>query len=181
MVGRMPEPRPGPVLVSAEAIAARVTELAAAVDTAYAEAAQPVVLVCVLTGSLMFTADLARALQRPVEIDTVAARSYGGTESTGSVQLLKDVTRPLRDRDVLIVEDVIDTGTTTAFLRDHLAQHNPASLRLVTLLDKRARRRRTVRIDFRGFTVRDRFVVGYGLDLDERWRELPDIHVVDVS
>jgi hypoxanthine phosphoribosyltransferase len=181
MVGRMPEPRLGAVLISADAIAARVAELAAAIDTAYAEAAQPPVLVCVLTGSLLFTADLARALRLPVEIETVAARSYGGTESRGTVQLLKDVSRPLLGRDVLIVEDIIDTGETTAFLRDHLAQHRPASLRLVALLDKRARRRRGVRIDFRGFVVRDRFVVGYGLDLDERWRELPDVHLLDES
>jgi hypoxanthine phosphoribosyltransferase len=177
----VPEPRPGPVLVSAQAIAARVVELAAAVDAVYAEATQPLVLVCVLTGSLLFTADLARALRQPVEIETVAARSYGGTVSSGSVQLLKDVSRPLRGRDVLIVEDIIDTGATTAFLRDHLAQHEPASLRLVALLDKHARRNRPVHIDFRGFGVRDRFVVGYGLDVDERWRELPDIHLLETE
>ena len=172
----MPDPRPGPVVVSAPVIAARITELAAAIDAAYAQAAQPVVLVCVLTGSLVFTADLARALRVAVEIETVAARSYGGTRSRGSVQLLKDVSRPLRGRDVLIVEDVIDTGATTAFLRDHLAQHQPASLRLVALLDKRVPRARPVGIDFRGFALPDRFVVGYGLDLDERWRELADVH-----
>lgn len=172
----MPDPRPGPVVVSAPVIAARITELAAAIDAVYAQAVQPVVLVCVLTGSLVFTADLARALRVGVEIETVAARSYGGTRSSGSVQLLKDVSRPLRGRDVLIVEDVIDTGATTAFLRDHLAQHQPASLRLVALLDKRVPRVRPVRIDFRGFALPDRFVVGYGLDLDERWRELADVH-----
>lgn len=175
----MPEPRPGAVLISAEAIAARIAELAAAIDATCIELSRPLVIVCVLTGSLVFTADLARALRTPVEVDTVAARSYGGTMSSGSVQLLKDVSRPLRGRDVLLVEDIIDTGATTAFLRDHLAQHRPASLRVVALLDKRGRRTRPVDIDFRGFVVRDRFVVGYGLDLDERWRELPDIHVLE--
>ena len=169
------------MLVSADAIAARVAELAAAIDAACTELTEPLVLVCVLTGSLVFTADLARALRTPVEVDTVAARSYGGTVSSGSVQLLKDVSRPLRGRDVLIVEDIIDTGATTAFLRDHLAQHRPASLRLVALLDKRGRRTRPVRIDFRGFVIRERFVVGYGLDLDERWRELPDVHVLETG
>jgi hypoxanthine phosphoribosyltransferase len=171
---------PGRLLVSPEQIAARIAELAAEIDAAYAGVNGPVVLLCVLKGSLFFTADLARALTIPLEIDAIAVRSYGaGTQSSGTVQLLKDVTTPLDGRHVLMVEDVIDTGLTTAFLHEHVARHHPASLRLVSLLDKPGRRLREVRIDFRGFVLPDEFVVGYGLDLDERFRNLPGVHALD--
>jgi hypoxanthine phosphoribosyltransferase len=170
---------PGRLLVSPEQIAARIAELAAEIDAAYAGVDGPVVLLCVLKGSLFFTADLARALSIPLEIDAIAVRSYGaGTQSSGTVQLLKDVTTPLDGRHVLMVEDVIDTGLTTAFLHEHVARHHPASLRLVSLLDKPGRRLREVRIDFRGFVLPDEFVVGYGLDLDERFRNLPGVHAL---
>jgi hypoxanthine phosphoribosyltransferase len=171
---------PGRVVVGPDEIASRVGELAAEIDAVYAGACEAVVLICVLKGSLFFTADLARALRTPVEIDAIAVRSYGaGRESSGTVQLLKDVGMPLEGRHVLLVEDVIDTGLTTAFLHDHLARHRPASLRLVSLLDKPGRRVREVRLDFRGFVIPDAFVVGYGLDLDERYRNLPGVHVLD--
>ncbi|HEX3606141.1 MAG TPA: hypoxanthine phosphoribosyltransferase [Candidatus Dormibacteraeota bacterium] len=174
------EPRPGRLLVSPAQIALRVVELAADIDRAYLGLGSRVVLLCVLKGSLFFTADLARALSIPLEIDAIAVRSYGaGTESTGTVQLVKDVTTPLGGRHVLMVEDVIDTGLTTSFLYEHVERHRPASLRLVTLLDKPGRRRREVRIDFRGFTLTDEFVVGYGLDLDERFRNLSGVHALD--
>ena len=173
---------PGRLLVSPEQIAARIAELAAEIDAAYARVDGPVVLLCVLKGSLFFTADLARALTIPLEIDAIAVRSYGaGTQSSGTVQLLKDVTTPLDGRHVLMVEDVIDTGLTTAFLHEHVARHHPASLRLVSLLDKPGRRLREVRIDFRGFVLADEFVVGYGLDLDERFRNLPGVHALDTG
>jgi hypoxanthine phosphoribosyltransferase len=176
----MPRPVPGRVLLGAATIAERVAALAMEIDAVYAQATEPLVLICVLKGSLFFTADLARALRVPVEIDTIAVRSYGsGRESLGTVELVKDVGVPLGDRDVLLVEDIIDTGLTTSFLFGHLARHQPRSLRLVALLDKQARRRRDVAIDFRGFAIPDTFVVGYGLDLDERWRELADVHVLD--
>jgi hypoxanthine phosphoribosyltransferase len=178
--GEVRAPAPGRLLVSASQIAARIAELAVEIDAAYAGLGEAVVLLCVLKGSLFFTADLARALRIPVEIDAIAVRSYGaGTETTGTVQLLKDVTTPLGGRHVLMVEDVIDTGLTTSFLHEHVARHRPASLRLVSLLDKPGRRRREVRIDFRGFVLPDEFVVGYGLDLDERFRNLPDVHALD--
>lgn len=174
-----PNPAPGRLLVSPARIATRIVELAAEIDAAYAGVDAPVVLLCVLKGSLFFTADLARALTVPLEIDAIAVRSYGsGTESTGTVQLLKDVTTPLAGRHVLMVEDVIDTGLTVSFLYEHIARHHPASLRLVSLLDKPGRRRREVRIDFRGFVLSDEFVVGYGLDLDERFRNLPGVHAL---
>jgi len=175
----IPQPSKGAALVDAAGIAARVATLAAEIEAAYGEPAEPLVLICVLKGSLFFTADLARALRLPVLIDFIAVRSYQGTQSGGSVELVKDVGINLHGRDVLVVEDIIDTGLTTSFLLDHLASHRPRSLRLVALLDKQAHRLRQVSVDFRGFTIPDRFVVGYGLDVDERWRNLPDVRTVE--
>jgi hypoxanthine phosphoribosyltransferase len=175
--------QPGPVVVSAEEIARLVDKLAAQVAAAEPALAgdRPLVLLCVLKGSLLLTADLCRALQRrgvQVEIEMVAVRSYAGEESTCTVELVKDVGTPLRARDVLIVEDVVDTGLTTAFLLEHIRAHKPQRLRLLTLLDKPGRRRQEVKIDYCGTVLGDDFVVGYGLDMDERWRELPDIRIV---
>jgi hypoxanthine phosphoribosyltransferase len=167
--------QPGEALISAAGIADRVRSLAAEIAAAHADLPQPLVLVCVLKGSVFFVADLARALPIPVVMDFIAVRSYQGTRSMGSVELVKDVGINLHDRDVLVVEDVIDTGLTTSFLIDHLATHRPRSLKLVALLDKRARRLREVHVDFTGFRIPDRFVIGYGLDVDERWRNLPDV------
>jgi len=167
------------VLLDRGQIARRVAGLAGEIDAAYADLVQPLVLVCVLKGSMFFTADLARALRIPVVIDFIAVRSYAGTRSAGTVELVKDIGMPLQDRDVLLVEDIIDTGLTTSFLLDHVAHHRPRSLRLVALLDKQAPRLRQVQVDFTGFRIPDRFVVGYGLDVDERWRNLPDVHVLE--
>jgi hypoxanthine phosphoribosyltransferase len=170
-------------LLDAARIAERIGGLAAEIAAAYPELDRPLVLICVLKGSIFFTADLARAMAVPmavpVEIDFIAVRSYQGRRSVGTVELVKDVGIDLHDRDVLVVEDIIDTGLTTSFLLDHLATHRPRSLRLVALLDKQARREREVRVDFTGFRIPDRFVVGYGLDVDERWRNLPDVRVVE--
>jgi hypoxanthine phosphoribosyltransferase len=171
----------GGILIEDTAIQRRVEELAAEIDAAYPVLEQSLVLICVLKGSILFTADLARALTIPVELEFVACRSYGdATTSSGTVELVKDVSMTLRDRDVLMVEDIIDTGLTTSFLRKHLATHHPRSLRLVSLLDKRSHRMREVQIDFRGFDIPDHFVVGYGLDVAQRLRNLRDIHVVEV-
>jgi hypoxanthine phosphoribosyltransferase len=170
-----PDQPHGEVLIDAARIAARVVELAAEIDAAYSDLPRPLVLVCVLKGSVFFTTDLARALRVPVVMDFIAVRSYQGTRSAGTVELVKDIGLPLQDRDVLLVEDIIDTGLTTSFLLDHIGHHRPRSLRLVALLDKQAQRQREVRVDFSGFRIPDRFVVGYGLDVDERWRNLPDV------
>lgn len=170
----------GGTLIASDAIQARIRELAAEIDAAYADAKQPLVLLCVLKGSVLFTADLSRALTVPVEYEFVAVRSYGDdVKSSGTVELVKDVSMSLRDRDVLIVEDIIDTGLTTAFLHEHIANHKPRSLRLVALLNKGGSRRKEVRIDYSGFDIPNRFVVGYGLDLAERHRNLPDIRLVE--
>lgn len=169
----------GEVVLDAAQIAARVAGLAGEIAAVYPELASPLVLVCVLKGSVFFTVDLARALPIPVVLDFIAVRSYQGTRSAGTVELVKDIGLPLQGRDVLLVEDIIDTGLTTSFLLDHIAHHRPHSLRLAVLLDKQARRQREVRVDFTGFRIPDRFVVGYGLDVDERWRNLPDVRTVE--
>jgi hypoxanthine phosphoribosyltransferase len=168
----------GEALLGAAEIAERIESLAAEIAAAYTGLDHPLVLICVLKGSLFFTADLARALPVPLMIDFIAVRSYQGTRSAGTVELVKDVGINLHDRDVLVVEDIIDTGLTTSFLIDHLASHRPRSLKLVALLDKRVQRVREVRVDFTGFSIPDRFVVGYGLDVDERWRNLPDVRTM---
>jgi hypoxanthine phosphoribosyltransferase len=173
------QPSRGEAVVDAAGIADRVRSLAAEIDEACASVEKPLVLICVLKGSLFFTADLARALRVPVMIDFIAVRSYQGTKSSGTVELVKDVGIDLHDRDVLVVEDIIDSGLTTSFLLDHLASHRPRSLRLVALLDKRAPRLREVHVDFTGFRIPDAFVVGYGLDVDERWRNLPDVRTME--
>jgi hypoxanthine phosphoribosyltransferase len=172
----------GETLVDAAAIRSRIAELAAEVDAHYAAARRPVVLLCVLKGALIFTADLARHLGIPVEIDCIALSSYGaGTESTGEILLVKGVTADLRGRDVLIVEDIVDTGHTVAFLLRHLAELGAQSVRLITLLDKTSRRVREVHIDWSGFQIPDRFVVGYGLDHGERFRNLADVRALDIG
>jgi hypoxanthine phosphoribosyltransferase len=173
-------PALGETLVDATSIGQRVVELAAEIDLHYAAADRPVVLLCVLTGSLIFTADLSRAMKVPLEIDCVAVRSYGvGTESTGRVELVKDLGVTLAGRDVLIVEDIVDTGHTVAFLVEHLKGLGARSVRVVTLLDKVSRRARLVDIDWRGFDIPDCFVVGYGLDHCQRYRNLADVRVLD--
>jgi hypoxanthine phosphoribosyltransferase len=168
------------VLISGDDIQRRVGELATEIDATYQGGDRPLVLLCVLKGSVLFTSDLSRRLTIPVEYEFIAVRSYGdNTQSSGSVELVKDVGMPLRDRDVLMVEDIIDTGLTTHFLFEHIERHGPRSLRLVALLNKAERRRQEVPIAFIGFDIPDRFVVGYGLDLAERYRNLPDIRLLE--
>jgi hypoxanthine phosphoribosyltransferase len=166
------------VLISEERIRTRVAELGAQLSADYADRA--VTLVSVLKGSLPFMADLMRSLTVPVTIDLMEVSSYGGqaTESSGLVRILKDLSASIEGADVLIVEDIIDTGLTLNYLVRYLRGKNPASLRIVTLLDKPARRLVDIPIDYRGFTIPDRFVVGYGLDYGEYYRNLPFIGVL---
>ena len=170
----------GETLVDAELIQRRVTELAAEIDSHYADAESPVVLLCVLKGALIFTADLVRRLSVPVEVDFVTVRSYGDRTRTNDHPLLThDTTVALRGRDVLIVEDIVDSGHTVGLLHTHLNELGARSVRVVTLLDKRARRVASVQVDWCGFDIPDRFVVGYGLDHAERYRNLADVRALD--
>jgi hypoxanthine phosphoribosyltransferase len=167
-------------MLSTEQIAARVRELGAQITREYA--GRNLVLVCVLKGSFVFASDLARAIDLPLRIDFLGTRSYGeGTESSGVVQITQDLSRPIEHEDVLIVEDIVDTGLTIAHLIDLLRTRAPASVKVCALLHKPARAKVQVAIDYLGFTIEDRFVVGYGLDFAERYRNLPYIGVVERS
>jgi hypoxanthine phosphoribosyltransferase len=169
--------RPG-ILLSSEQIAVRVRELGARITVDYA--GRRLVLVCVLKGSFVFAADLARAIDLPLRVDFLGVRSYGaGTTTTGVVQITQDLGRPIDGEDVLLIEDIVDTGLTMAHLVDLFGTRGPASVRICALLQKPARARVAVAIDYLGFTIDDRFVVGYGLDLDERYRNLPYVGVID--
>jgi hypoxanthine phosphoribosyltransferase len=168
------------VLLDAETIAGRVRELGAQLSADYA--GRDPVLLSVLKGALVFLADLMRSMEIPSSIDLMELSSYGsGTETSGQVRILKDLSRSIEGRDVVIVEDIIDTGLTLNYLLRYLAERHPASIRICCLLDKPARRLADIEIDYRGFTIADRFVVGYGLDFDERYRNLPYIGVLKPS
>jgi hypoxanthine phosphoribosyltransferase len=166
------------ILLSEEQIQAKVAELGARISSDFA--GRELTLVSVLKGSLPFMADLMRAITIPVQIDLMEVSSYGGaaTESSGLVRILKDLSSPIDGRDVLIVEDIIDTGLTLNYLVRYLRGKNPSSLRICTLLDKPARRLVEIPIDYCGFEIPDRFVIGYGLDFGERYRNLRFVGVL---
>ncbi|MGB0678387.1 MAG: hypoxanthine phosphoribosyltransferase [Polyangiales bacterium] len=162
------------VLIDADRIAARVAELGAAINAA--QGGEPLVVVPVLKGSFVFAADLIRQLQMPVEVDFLGVRSYDeGTQSSGVVQITKDLGHSIEGRDVLLVEDIVDSGLTMSYLMDNLQTRHPRSVRLASLLHKPARNHIPVRIDYLGFRIEDVFVVGYGLDYNQQYRHLPDL------
>lgn len=162
------------LLYSEELIAATVQRLADQINRDYA--GETLLLVVVLKGAFIFAGDLARRIRLPVTVDFVKLSSYNGTESNGTVVLAKDVDAPLAGRNVLVVEDIVDTGITLSFLLGKLRERGPASLKVCTLVDKRSRRRVAVEIDYPGIECQDGFLVGYGLDLDDRYRELPALY-----
>ena len=166
------------VLISEDAIRRKVTELGALITEAYA--GRELTLVSVLKGSLPFMADLMRAIDLPVRIDLMEVSSYNGTatESSGLVRIIKDLSSSIEGRDVLLVEDIIDTGLTLNYLMRYLRGKNPATLRVCTLLDKPARRLVEIPLDFTGFSIPDQFVVGYGLDHGELYRNLRFVGVL---
>ena len=168
----------GEILLTEEQIATRVAELGRRISEDYA--GRPVTLVSVLKGSLPFMADLMRAIDLPLRIDLMEVSSYGGgaTESSGLVRILKDLSATIEREDVLIVEDIIDTGLTLNYLVRYLRGKNPATLRICTLLDKPARRLVEIPVDYIGFTIPDQFVVGYGLDYGELYRNLRFVGVL---
>jgi len=166
------------ILFTSEQIAATVSQLAAEIRRDYLT--KHPILIAVLKGSFVFLADLIRQLDFPLEIEFVRLSSYGkGTESSGRVRMAPGAPPQIKGRHVLVIEDIIDTGLTAAFLLDYLGRKKPASLKLCSLTDKKARRRVMVNIDYRGLTVPDKFIVGYGIDRDERFRHLPDIYFVE--
>ncbi len=164
------------VLFTAEEIASRVAELGEAIATDYA--GRDPHLVTILKGSLPFMADLMRAVQTPLTVDVMGVASYAGTQSSGEARVTKDLDDSIEGRHVLVVEDIIDTGLTLGYVLRNLRQRAPASVRVVTLLDKPTRRGASIEADYVGFTVPDQFVVGYGLDWNQRYRNLPYVGVL---
>lgn len=165
------------VLLSEEELKERVAQLGAQISADYA--GKEPVLVSVLRGSYIFMADLTRAIDCMCQVDFMAVSSYGsGTASSGQVNILKDLSDSIEGKDIIVVEDILDSGNTLFYLMQVLQARHPASIRLCTLLDKPSRRVKPIKADYSGFEVPDAFVVGYGLDYDERYRNLPYIGVL---
>ena len=172
------------VLLSESEIAERVKALGAQIDADYPNFEEDVLLVGVLKGATLFLADLVRAIKRPIEFDFVAVSSYGAaTKTSGEVRVLKDLDASVGGKHIIIVEDILDTGLTLRFsyLIETLKARHAASVKVCVLLDKPSRRRVEVPVDYRGFTIEDSFVVGYGMDYAEQYRNLPYIGIVDTS
>ena len=168
------------IMVTEEQIAKRVEELAKELDTYYA--GKTPLIVCILKGSTLFFVDLIRKMETNLTIDFMRVSSYGsGTTSSGVVALEKDLTVDIKGRDVLIVEDIIDSGNTLFKLKEVLGAREPKDLKIVTLLDKPSRRTAPINPDFTGFVIEDEFVIGYGLDYDEKYRNLPYVGVLKRS
>ncbi len=166
------------ILITEEKLQGRIRAIAEAIERDYAED-EDLLLICVLKGGYVFLSDLSRALKRPHHLDFMGISSYGsGTASRGAVQIIMDLKQPLAGRNVLIVEDIIDSGHTLSYLRQNLLARQPASLKICTLLNKPSRREVDVHVDYIGFDIPDEFVVGYGLDFDEKYRNLPFIAVL---
>ena len=167
-------------LISEEDVAAKVKEIGAQITKDYEGKA--VHLICVLKGGVFFTCELAKRIEVPVSLDFMSVSSYGDdTKSSGVVRIVKDLDQPLEGKDVLIVEDIIDSGNTLHFLQDVFKERNAKSVRLCTMLDKPDRREVDVDVDYVGFTIPDEFVVGYGLDYAQKYRNLPFIGVVELG
>ena len=169
---------PAKILFSALQIAEKVRELGARITDDYR--GRSLVLLSVLKGSFVFTADLARAIDLPLRVEFLGVQSYGdSTQSSGVVRITLDLARPIEGDDVLIVEDIVDTGLTSHYLLDQISARGPKTVKLCSLLHKPARTVRLVDIDYLGFTVPDVFVVGYGLDAAQRYRNLPDLRILE--
>ncbi len=166
------------VLLPEDEVDKRIGEIGRRISDEYA--GKSVHLICVLKGGVCFTCELAKRITVPVSLDFMAVSSYGGgTESSGHVKIKKDLDEPLEGKEVLLIEDIIDSGNTLSCLLEILKMRNPASLKVCTLLDKPSRRVRDVKVDYVGFSIPDEFVVGYGLDYDQKYRNLPYIGVVE--
>jgi hypoxanthine phosphoribosyltransferase len=164
-------------LIPAAALQARIRELGAEITRDYAGRRPQ--LICIMKGAMVFMSDLMRAIDLPLSIDFISVSSYGkSTRSTGEVKIIKDLDEPLEGRDILLVEDILDTGLTLSYLLGNFHARGAHSIKIVSLLNKPERRKVEVQLDYKGFDIPDKFVVGYGLDFDERYRNLPYIGVV---
>ena len=161
-------------LISEEDIQKRIKELAKVITKDYE--GKELTLICILKGSTFFTVDLAKRIDNKLKLEFIEVSSYeNGTQSSGKITLNKDIKGSVEGKDILVVEDIIDTGRTLSYLLDHLKKQNPASIKLCTLLNKPSRRIIDVKVDYIGFDIEDKFVVGYGLDVDQCYRNLPYI------
>lgn len=168
----------GDVMISKEELHERVAELGAEISRDYK--GQSVLTICVLKGAVLFLSDLIRELNVETKIDFMAVSSYGAsTKSTGVVRILKDLDSNIENENVIIVEDIIDSGLTLKYLKEYLMARNPKSLKICTLLDKPERRIADVKADYIGFTIENKFIVGYGLDYNQRYRNLPYISYLE--
>ncbi len=167
----------GDLLLTREQIACRVSEIAKQITQDFR--GKDLTAICILKGAVTFFVDLTREIDLPLTMDFMAISSYGSaTKSSGVVRILKDLDKPVNGKNVLVVEDIVDSGMTLSFLRDNLASRGAASLSIATLLDKPDRRCVPLKVDYVGFIIPDEFVVGYGLDYDEKYRNLPDIGIL---
>lgn len=165
------------VLLSEDAVDARIKELADQISKDYE--GKSIHLICILKGSVFFCCELAKRITVPVSLDFMSVSSYGSdTKSSGVVRIIKDLDESIKDKDVIVIEDIVDSGNTLSYLLEMLGDRKPASLRLCTLLDKPERRRKPVHVNYTGFQIPDEFVVGYGLDYDQKYRNLPYVGVV---
>ena len=168
------------VLLTEEQVDERIRQIGEAISKEYE--GETVHLVCVLKGAVMFMCELAKYITVPVTMDFMSASSYGSsTKSSGVVKIVKDLDEPIKDRNVIIVEDIVDSGRTLSYLLKMLSDREPKSIKICTLLDKPERRVTDVKVDYTGFEIPDAFVVGYGLDYDQRYRNLPYIGVVEFT
>lgn len=164
-------------LLSSEQIAAKVTELGGRISRDYKD--KNLIVIGILKGAIVFLSDLIRQIEIPLYLDFMAVSSYGSsTESSGVVRILKDLDKSIENKDVLIVEDIVDSGLTIKYLMENLEARNPNSVKVCTLLDKPARRKTQVLIHYNGFVIPDEFAVGYGLDYNDKYRNLPGIYVL---
>ena len=165
------------VLISEEAVEARIIELAEQISKEYE--GKELHIICILKGSIFFTCELAKRLTIPVTLDFMSVSSYGSdTKSSGVIKIAKDLDESILGRDILVIEDILDSGNTLSYLLEMLQSRKPSSMKLCTLLDKPERRRKPVHVDYTGFEIPDEFVVGYGLDYAQKYRNLPYVGIV---
>lgn len=165
------------VLFEKEKIQKRIKELAEKIDSDYK--GKEVVIISILKGAVFFTVDLVKKMKTPIILEVMQVSSYNGTESTGKISIIKDLSFDIEGKDVIIVEDIIDTGYTLKALKENLLARNPNSLKIAVLLDKKERRKVEVLVDYVGYEIPNKFVVGYGFDVDERGRNLPYIGYIE--
>ena len=166
-----------PVYLEEDEIQKRIKEVAEQIDKDYI--GEDVVVISILKGAIFFTVDLVKKMKTPIELEVMQVSSYVGTESSGNLLVKKDLDRDIAGRNVLIVEDIIDTGTTLSYLKEYLLSKNPKTLRIAVLADKAERRKVPVKLDYTCFVIPDKFVVGYGFDVDEKGRKIPYIGYLD--